>query len=300
MLWFLGIFRTPISQTLEILHVGASRNTLGDHLTRRQLMTYGDYGEPEIPDDLFECALFLRNNILGLTTEGGSEREYKLARKRLIGDPASKRLLPDFVRFSNDAASVRSALSSVASGSGSWAVRRGHVADSFKPLLTYLETGGGAADATITDGLDVYDAPAVQAFWAKALERRSTDPDGAVTAASTLLEEVCKHIIEDSGAAWELKWNMPKLYSEAAKVLKLAPSQHQEEVFKTILGNCQSVVQSIGSLRNKGGDAHAGGRSRVPFKPRHAALTVNLAGSMALFLIETWQARVEEQRIGDQ
>jgi hypothetical protein len=163
--------------------------------------------------------------------------------------------------------------------------------------LTFLESGGGAADATITDGLGVYDAPAVQAFWAKALDRRTTDPDGAVTAASTLLEEVCKHIIEDSGGKWEKKWNMPKLYAEAAKDLKLAPSQHQEEVFRTILGNCQSVVQSIGSLRNKGGDAHAGGRSRVRFKPRHAALTVNLAGSMALFLIETWQARIEEKRI---
>ncbi|WP_372612756.1 abortive infection family protein [Aquicoccus sp.] len=260
-------------------------------------MTCGDFDAPEIPDDLFECAILLKNNIIGLTTEGGSESEYKLARRKLMEDPASKRLLPEFVRFSNDAASVRSALSSVASGSGSWALRRGHVIDAFVPILTFLESGGGAADATITDGLDVYDAPAVQAFWAKALDRRTMDPDGAVTAASTLLEEVCKHIIEDSGGKWETKWNVPKLYAEAAKVLKLAPSQHQEEVFKTILGNCQSVVQSIGSLRNKGGDAHAGGRLRVPFKPRHAALTVNLAGSMALFLIETWQARIEEQRI---
>jgi hypothetical protein len=49
----------------------------------------------------------------------------------------------------------------------------------------------------------------------------------------------------------------------------------------------------LGHWRNKSGDAHAGGRTRVPFKPRHAALTVNLAGSMALFLIETWQARNE-------
>jgi abortive infection Abi-like protein len=257
-------------------------------------MTYGEFDEPEIPDDLFECALFLKDNIVGLTTHGGSELEYKLARKRLMEDPTIKRLLPNFVRFSNDAASVQSALSSVASGPGSWAKRRGHVTETFIPLLTYLESGGGAADATITDGLGVYDAPAVQAFWAKALDRRATDPDGAVTAASTLLEEVCKHIIEDSGAKWEAKWNIPKLYSEAANVLNLAPSQHQEEVFKTKLGNCQSVVQSIGSLRNKGGDAHAGGRSRVPFKPRHAALTVNLAGSMALFLIETWQAKIDE------
>lgn len=259
-------------------------------------MSNGYFEDPEIPDDLFECAIHLRNNVIGLTTEGGSGAQYKLARTKLMGDPASKRLLPDFIRFSIDAESVRTALSSVASGQGSWALRRGHVTEKFRPLLTYLEAGGSAADATITDGLNVYDAPAVQAFWAKALERRATDPEGAVTAASTLLEEVCKHVIEDSDGKWDDKWNMPKLYAEASKVLNLAPTQHQEEIFKTILGNCQSVVQSIGSLRNKGGDAHAGGRLRVPFKPRHAALTVNLAGSMALFLIETWQARSDERR----
>jgi hypothetical protein len=258
-------------------------------------MSIGHFGIPEVPDDPLECAVYLRNTIIALTTNGGSELAYKIAREKLMNEPAIKQLIPSFVRRSNDAASVKEDLMAVASGSGSWAVRRSHVGDAFKPLLSFLESGGGAADKTISDGLSTYDAPAIQAYWTKALERRLTDPEGAVTAASTLLEEVCKHIIEDSGGVWEDNWNIPKLYSETAKILKLAPSQHQEEIFKTILGNCQSVVQSIGTLRNKGGsDAHAGGRSRVSPKPRHAALAVNLAGSMALFLIETWKAREEE------
>jgi hypothetical protein len=215
-----------------------------------------------------------------------------------MGHAASRHLLPEFVRHSTDAESVRAALSNVASGTGSWALRRSHVVEAFNGLLAFLETGVTSVDTTITDGLSSYDAPAVQAFWAKALERRAIDPEGAVTAASTLIEEVCKHIIEDSGGRWDSKWNIPKLYAEASKVLKLAPSQHEEEVFKTILGNCQSVVQGIGSLRNRAGDAHAGGRSRVSFKPRHAALTVNLAGSMALFLTETWQERSAQDNVG--
>lgn len=258
-------------------------------------MSIGVFGLPEIPEDPLECAVYLRNNIILLATDGGSEDGYKLAREKLMSNPAAKPLLPAFVRRSHDAASVKADLMAVASGPGSWALRRGHVGEAFKPLLNFLEVGGGAADKTITEGLGDYDAPAVQAFWAKALERRASDPEGAVTAASTLLEEVCKHVIEDSGNVWEEKWNIPKLYSEAAKLLRLAPSQHQEEIFKTILGNCQSVVQSIGTLRNRGSDAHAGGRARVSLKPRHAALAVNLAGSMALFLIETWQARIEER-----
>jgi len=259
-------------------------------------MTFKVSDSAEVPEDLFECAIYLRNTLLGLTTEGGSESDYKIARKKLMNDVSLKTLIPDFVRFSPDAVSVRAALSVIASGTGSWALRRAHVNDAFNPLLKYLENGQAAADTVISEGLKNYDAPAVQAFWSKALERRLTDPEGAVTAASTLLEEVCKHILEDSGLEWDKKWNIPKLYLEVSKTLNLAPSQHQEEIFKTILGNCQSVVQSIGSLRNIGGDAHAGGRSRITFKPRHAALSVNLAGSMALFLIETWQAKNEEKQ----
>src|SRR3546814_15117838 len=58
-----------------------------------------------------------------------------------------------------------------------------------------------------------------------------------------------------------------------------------------ILGNCQSVVESLGALRNKLGDAHSGGPKRARPAARHAELAVNLAGSMATFLVATWEAR---------
>ncbi|NJS39991.1 MAG: hypothetical protein HC783_14330 [Rhodobacteraceae bacterium] len=174
-------------------------------------------GIPDVPDDPLECAVYLRNIIIALTTDGGSEVGYKIARQKLLNEPSAKQLLPPFVRRSNDAVSVKADLMTVASGSGSWALRRNHVSAAFRPLLAFLESGGGAADQTISEGLSTYDAPAVQAYWTKALERRLSDPEGAVTAASTLLEEVCKHIIEDSGGIWEEKWNIPKLYSEVAR-----------------------------------------------------------------------------------
>ncbi|WP_089174985.1 abortive infection family protein [Bosea sp. AS-1] len=37
------------------------------------------------------------------------------------------------------------------------------------------------------------------------------------------------------------------------------------------------------------GDSHGKSRAQVRPKPRHAQLAVNLAGSMAMFLIGTWQ-----------
>jgi hypothetical protein len=68
-----------------------------------------------------------------------------------------------------------------------------------------------------------------------------------------------------------------------------------EEVFKRILGGATNVVENLGSLRNKIGDAHGKGRP-VAVLPRHAQLAVNLAGTIATFLVETWLAREEKRQ----
>jgi len=81
------------------------------------------------------------------------------------------------------------------------------------------------------------------------------------------------------------------LYKKLAKILKLAPDDYTEQIFKQILGGCASIVSAIGSVRNKLSDAHGQGPLRARPLPRHAELVVNLAGNMATFLIETWDAR---------
>jgi hypothetical protein len=125
----------------------------------------------------------------------------------------------------------------------------------------------------------------------KAVERVHRDPEGALTSARTLLESVCKLILEDLREDYDDAADLPRLYKQAAKSLNLAPEQHAEPVFKQILGGCTSVVEGLGALRNKLGDAH--GKGKKPAKPqaRHAELAVNLAGAMATFLVETYEAK---------
>jgi len=53
----------------------------------------------------------------------------------------------------------------------------------------------------ISEALASFDEAGVREAWRKALERRSSDPEGAITSAKTLLETVCKHIIEDGNGA---------------------------------------------------------------------------------------------------
>ena len=154
---------------------------------------------------------------------------------------------------------------------------------------------GSPADSDISKALEAYDAETIHARWTEALDRRDTNPEGAITLARTLLEDVCKWIIVEAGDDYEEKDDLPALYKKLAKILKLAPDDHTETVFRQILGSCQSVVESLGSLRNKISDAHSRGPRRVRPAARHAQLAVNLSGAMATFLVATWNARKDEE-----
>lgn len=174
--------------------------------------------------------------------------------------------------------------------------RKQYIWDEFSPLLDRLEAVGAPSDAAVTASLERFDPQHVHAAWAKAVERRNSDPEGAITMARTLLESVCKHVIEESeGIEYRKNDDLPALYRKASRALNLAPDQHVEEVFRKILGGCASVVLGLGELRNRVGDAHGQGPRPIKPLPRHAELAVNLSGTMSSFLIATLEARKEQQ-----
>jgi hypothetical protein len=66
--------------------------------------------------------------------------------------------------------------------------------------------------------------------------------------ARTLLELVCKHILDEAGASdHETTPDLNKLYKQTATLLNLTKAQHEEVVFKQILGGCTAVIE--GRLR---------------------------------------------------
>jgi hypothetical protein len=146
-------------------------------------------------------------------------------------------------------------------------------------------------DGMVSEILASFDEAGVHQIWQRAVSRRETDPEGAITLARTLLEAVCKHIIDGSAASYNEKDELPRLYRVAAECLNLAPDQHTEDIFKRILGGCQTIVEGLGAIRNKLSDAHGRGPKPARATGRHAALAVNLAGAMAMFLVETWRER---------
>lgn len=253
-----------------------------------------DYWNEEVADErsILEKVQKFQNCYIGYATDDGGGLEpkvYARLRMELLADTSIRDKLPDFVRTCREQGQFWQFIKVKFK---SYSERRKYIWDEFQPVLDYLEVQDHTPGlAPITETLEKFDPDNVHGVWQKALDRRSTDPEGAITAARTLLETVCKHILDEGQTSYPDDADLPKLWALASELLNLAPHQHQENVFKAILGNCQSVVNYLGSIRNKIGDAHGQGRLPVKPKPRHAELAVNLAGTMASFLIATWNER---------
>lgn len=220
------------------------------------------------------------------------ETEFKDLRRELMASPRVAKFLPLLVQAYRSHEEFWIFIKSKFSGTDSYQKRREYIHNEFDPLLTMLETESRTpSDAGITATMKSVSSAYIEEMWHKALERRSTDPEGAITAARTLLESVCKHILDAAGTPYDDSADLPKLYSLTAKQLNLSPSQHTEQLFKQILGGCQTVVEGIGALRNRHSDAHGKGATGTKPAPRHAELAVNLSGTMATFLLQTWEVR---------
>ena len=229
----------------------------------------------------------LQNLLLGFATGGGGDNNvYVALRRRLVGDAVVSARLPSYVKTCLSLAQFWPTIQR----EGGYAARRERLWADFGAIITQLESVAPAGNA-VSDALKTLSAEEVHTIWARALERRASDPEAAITSARTLLESACKHVLEEEGVAYDDKADLPKLYGLTAHALNVAPDQHTEKVFKQILGGCQAVVEGLGSMRNKLGDAHGKGRSAPKPAARHAELAVNLAGAMAMFLVNTWAAR---------
>lgn len=242
----------------------------------------------DFEESLIDKVTKLQNGLVARATGGDFEdREYKQLRDDLINNPSTSGKLPSFVR---NCRNVSQFWPYIQSKSPHYQGRRVYIWDAFRPLLDQLETQERSpSTAPITETLEILDGEHVTTAWTKALARRAEDPDGAITAARSLLETVCKHILDDAGKFYPGDIDLPRLWGMTAEILKLSPSQHQEPIFKAILGNAQAVVGGLAAIRNKAGDAHGQGRTGVRAQARHAELAVNLAGTMAAFLVSTWQ-----------
>ena len=238
----------------------------------------------KILENLERFQLLLVNYATGGQAE---EADFQQLRGQLQSIPSLWDRLPRFVRTCGN---LEDFLAFIRLNSSTYRDRRDFLRQEFAPLLEEFEmTSQAPSDISVGEALSVLTSDSVHESWRRALDRRFDDSDGAITAARTLLETVCKHILDDIGVQYKEQADLPKLYALTADILDLAPRKQLDPIFRQVLGGCTTVVEGIGAIRNALGDAHGKGQSFVKPELRHAELTVNLAGAAATFLVQTWE-----------
>jgi hypothetical protein len=151
--------------------------------------------------------------------ESQSDWEYQKLRRGLLADPAVSKLIPSFIRTCQNLSQF---WAFIKPKFPTCAERDQFIWGEFRPLFDKLEGDDNApADVPVTVLLEKLDAEHVRRIWATALDRRQTGPEGAITAARTLLETVCKHILDAVNITYAEKDDLPKLYVPALR----APGQ---------------------------------------------------------------------------
>lgn len=236
----------------------------------------------------FEKANYLKHALIGFATNDSYDiDDYNKYRKYFLSKVTYEPFLPGILKLYLDA---RQIFKYYQEKSNSYKGRREIISKEFEPLLNFIDgKERNPADEFLKHNIDNLGEGYITEEWNKALERRTIDPKGAITISRTLLETTCKFILDKQKENYDEKADLPELYKLTSQKLNLAPSQHTEDIVKQILGGCHSIVVGMGALRNRVSDAHGQGVDKVTPHERHATLTVNVAGALATFLLQTWK-----------
>jgi len=233
----------------------------------------------------FQLVEYFQDGVVARATGDDFDNElYKQIRNKLLQNKSIEKLLPDWLKTKR---TIDQFWTFIKGRFSTYQERREFLWNEFAPVLEYLET---KIESPIAENLE-FDEAHINTQWKKAIERKSIDPEAAITMARTLIESVLKHILDEQKIEYKDGADLPDLNKIVAKSLNLAPEQHQEQIFKQILGGASSIVSGLGALRNKLGDAHGKSKNSVKPSERHSELAVNLAGSMAIFLFKTFNEK---------
>lgn len=157
-----------------------------------------------------------------------------------------------------------------------------------------------APSKTLAELIRGTDFTAINHEFNRAYESVDIEPREAVSAACNILESICKTYIEDEQLEMPAKQDLQPIWSTVRKHLGFDPGQIADRDLQEILSGLIAVVNGIGALRTHASSAHGAGRKAYRLEGRHARLAVHAAHTVALFVLESWDKRRQQDSAGVQ
>jgi hypothetical protein len=163
--------------------------------------------------------------------------------------------------------------------------------------LTYQQGGRilGGNTATPTRTLQTImrsrDLGGLEAEFNRTLSSVESDPPAAVTAASAVIESLCKVYIQDNGLQMPSDQSVKPLWKAVQGHLGLDPSSVADQDMARLLGSLSGIVDAVGAFRTHAGSAHGRGRGAVATTSAHARLAIHAAHTLTAFVLEVWNLR---------
>lgn len=149
----------------------------------------------------------------------------------------------------------------------------------------------GTPSRTLEEFIRDQDVTSISNEFDRALTNVEASPREAVSAASNILESLCKIYIEEEGLDCPAKQDLKPIWTIVRKDLGFDPSTVEDQDLQTILSGMISVVEGIGAFRTHASSAHGAGKKHYKLEPRHARLAIHAAHTIALFILESWRKK---------
>jgi hypothetical protein len=150
--------------------------------------------------------------------------------------------------------------------------------------------GASLAAKTLADYLKTGDFASIEAEFDRAIRHLEQDPQAAITAASSIIEALCKTYIGTFQLEMPSNQSIAPVWRVVQGHLGLNLDATLREDQKRILQGLASIVDGVGAYRTHIGSAHGRGIDPPNISVAEARLAVNAAHSLVIFVMELWHA----------
>ena len=155
----------------------------------------------------------------------------------------------------------------------------------------YLTLAGASPAAkSLAQFLKAGDFASIEVEFGRAISQLERDPHAAITAASSIIEAVCKTYVETFELEMPSKQTVVPLWRSVQAHLGLNINPTLEDDQKRILQGLASIVDGIGAYRTHIGSAHGRGMLPPTLEISEARLAVNASHTLVTFIMERWHA----------